>query len=131
MIGDREGRPPKSCSKRNEEHGKQNKNDGIAKGHQPERTLNKKTNPSCGAQMLDRIENFAVQRVQGRPLRLLRGEKMTARCGKNVGPPMSRGNEQQHGDKHRVWREKETDFAVRETKGPGEPRGNIVSNAAG
>ena len=68
------------------------------------------------------------QCVQRRPVRLLRRQKMSARGGECIGPPLPSGDEQQNGNKNRVRGKKERDFAVGETKGPGDLRGDVIAN---
>ena len=41
---------------------------------------------------------------------------------------MPSGDEQQNGNKNRVRGKKERDFAVGETKGPGDLRGDVIAN---
>ena len=53
---------------------------------------------------------------------------MSARGGECVGPPLPSGDEQQNGNKNRVRGKKERDFAVGETKGPGDLRGDVIAN---
>jgi hypothetical protein len=60
---------------------------------------------------------------------LLRGEKVAANGGEGIGPPVPGGDEQQDRNKDRVRREKKRNLAVRETKRPGNLRGQIVAGA--
>src|SRR5580765_4759381 len=55
---------------------------------------------------------------------------MTANGGECVGPPVPGGHEQQDRNQHRVRRKKEGDFAVGETKCPGDLGGKIVGSAS-
>src|SRR5215218_163478 len=55
---------------------------------------------------------------------------MSARGGERVGPPVPSVNEQQDGNKDRVRGKKEGDFAVGETKDPGDPRGSVIADSA-
>ena len=63
-------------------------------------------------------------------MRLLSRQKMSARGGECIGPPLPGGDEQQNGNKNRVRGKKERDFAVGETKGPGDLRGDVIANGA-
>ena len=63
-------------------------------------------------------------------MRLLGRQKMSARGGEYVGPPLPGGDEQQDGNKNRVRGKKERDFAVGETKRPGDLRGDVIANGA-
>src|SRR6185503_19941998 len=56
---------------------------------------------------------------------------MSARGSECICPPLPGGDEQQNGNKNRVRGEKERDFAVGETKGPGDLRGDVIANGAG
>ena len=55
---------------------------------------------------------------------------MSAGGGEDVGPPVPSGDEQQDGKKNRVRGKKERDFAVGETKGPGDLRGDVIADGA-
>src|SRR3982750_2082909 len=54
---------------------------------------------------------------------------MSAGGGEHVSPPVPSGNHQQNRNKHRVRGKKERDFAVGETKGPGDLRGDGIEKA--
>src|SRR6476646_10849140 len=56
---------------------------------------------------------------------------MSAGGGEHVSPPVPSGNHQQNGNKNRVRGKKERDFAVGETKGPGDLRGDVIADGAG
>ena len=61
----------------------------------------------------------------------MRGHKMTARGTERVGPPMSRRNEEQYGNKNRMGREKERYLGVGETEGPRDSGGQIIASGTG
>jgi hypothetical protein len=130
-VGHRKGSAPKGGSKGNEHHRDEDEGSRVTKGKRLEGGLNQDANPGRRRDGLRRVENFAVQCVQRRPLRLLGGDKMRARGGQRVGPPVPRGDQQQDGNKGRVRGEEEGDFAVGETEGPRDPRGDVIASGAG
>ena len=74
--------------------------------------------PGGRQNVLHRIECLALQCIKRRPMRLLRGEEVTASGGQRIGPPVPGGDEQQNGDEDRVRRKEEGDLAVGKTSAP-------------
>ena len=91
----------------------------------------KRRMPGGRQNILHGIENLAVQCIEKRPMRLLRGDEMTARGGERVGPPVPGGDEQQDGNKNRVRGKEKRYLAVGETKHPRDSRRQIVAGGTG
>ena len=127
----RKGSSPEGGPERNEHHGDEDEDDRVTKRERLEGRFDQDANPGRRRDGLHGVERLAVQRVQRRPARLLGRQKMSARGGEHVGPPVPGGDEQQDGKQDRVRRKKEGDFAVGETKGPGDLRGDVIANGAG
>ena len=85
--------------------------------------------PAAVRTYLHRIERLALQRVERRPVRLLRGEVVTASGGQRVGPPVPRGDEQQNGNEDRVRRKEQRDLAVGKRQHPRGSRRQIVASS--
>ena len=131
MIGDGEGGPPEGRPERNDDHRDQDEEDGFTKADEIEPRLDEQADPGGRQEALHGIEGLAVQRIERRPTRLLRGDEMTAGGGQRVGPPVPGGDEQQNGDEDRVRRKEERDLAVGKTEHPGDPRRQVVASAGG
>ena len=92
-IGNRKGSTPKGRPKRNDHHCDEDEENRIMKRDGLEGGLDQKANPRGCPDVLDSVENLAVQCVHGRPVRLLSRQKMSARGRERIGPPMPSGNE--------------------------------------
>src|SRR5436190_3751818 len=55
---------------------------------------------------------------------------MSAGGGEYIGPPVPNGDNEQDANQNRVRGKKEGDFAVRESKRPGDLRGDVIANGA-
>ena len=101
-VGDRKGSSPEGGPKRNEHHRDEDEDNRVTKRERLEGRFDQDANPGRCRDILDRVESLAVQCVQRRPVRLLGRQKMSARGGECIGPPMPSGDEQQNGNKDRV-----------------------------
>jgi hypothetical protein len=107
----------------------QDKDDGFTKRDAIERRFDEHANPGCRQNILHGIECLAVQCIEWRPMRLLRGEEMTAGSGQHIGPPVPRGDKQQNGNEDRVRGEEKRYLAVGKTQHPGGLRRQVVAGA--
>ncbi len=131
MIGDREGGPPEGSPHRNDDHRDQDEDDGFTKADEMEPGLDEQANPGGRQNSLHGIESLALQGIERRPMRLLRGEVVTANGGQRVGPPVPGGDEQQNGNEDRVRRKEKGYLAVGKSQHPGGSRRQIIASTAG
>ena len=74
-IGDRKGGAPEGGPKRNDDHRNQDKDDGFTKRDRLSGDLMNMRIPAAAETHLHGIESLAVQCIERRPMRLLRGRK--------------------------------------------------------
>ena len=101
-VGDRKGSPPEGGPKRHEYHRDEDEEHRVTERDRLEGRLDQHANPRRCPDILDSVENLAVESVDGRPVRLLGRQKMSARGRERIGPPLPGGNEQQNGNEDRV-----------------------------